>query len=265
MQKETKEQKFLVKLEHFKTSGVLPKAVKHGKQLAATKYKCTCELCVLCKNNIRERSATRQSEYKEYFKIYGHLPEGVSHGLSGYGAGCRCEACVSSSRMSNLNYLSKIRSQFKQGVSIEDIGLKHGFSGYNAGCRCGVCKSAHKAQNQKQLAEQRKHLAETGGFLNSSTKHGTHVALKYGCRCEICSKFRSDYSNNYREGNEEYLKKQKDGRQRDKQHLIETGDFYSQNIKHGTTAGYYNGCRCTECKIAQTASYHQKKKEKLSA
>lgn len=261
MKKVIRDQEFVIKLERFKKEGVLPKAVKHGHALAATKYKCTCALCVRYKESRRTKAFQNKSKYKEYFKIHGRLPDQLNHGSSGYGIGCRCELCVSNhkehSKERDKKSLDKFKKQFKEDISFKSIGVKHGLRGYAIGCRCSVCKSTHKIQNQKQLEEQRKYLVENGKFLNPRTKHGTHVALKYGCRCEICLNFSKDYSNNYREGGE-YQMQQKNNRQ----HLLETGAFLSPHTKHGTLSGYNIGCRCTECKIT-TACYLKKRRNKL--
>lgn len=201
--KELKEKKFKAKLKHFQETGILPKAVRHGNRLAAIKYKCPCALCaarlVQERQVALERSKKVLKGYREYFKTHEKLPEGVSHGASGYSAGCRCDICVTAQRQKHVDSDSRRRGKFKQGISLEEMGVKHGLGGYHIGCRCDICVTAHKEATDKNLEAQRKHLKEHGTFLNPKTRHGTHVALKYGCDCAICATFSTNYHKTLRE------------------------------------------------------------------
>ncbi len=201
--KELKEKKFEVKLKHFQETGILPKAVKHGNRLAAIKYECPCALCVARLVQERQKNLERSKKvlerYREYFELHRKLPEGVSHGSGGYGAGCRCDICITMRRQKQVNSDNKRRDKFKQGLSLEEMGVKHGLKGYQAGCRCDICKTTHKQATDKTLEAQRKHLKEHGTFLNPKTRHGTHAALKYWCDCAICSAFSTNYHKSLRE------------------------------------------------------------------
>ena len=62
--------------------------------------------------------------------------------MSGYRAGCRCDACKNSQR---INGQARHKAALAKGLATDD--RRHGTTtGYNLGCRCVLCKQAESTQ-----------------------------------------------------------------------------------------------------------------------
>jgi len=92
----------------------------------------------------------------------------VSHGLSGYERGCKCEIC----------------SEAKRQVYRARKLVSHGCSGYTAGCRCETCTAAVRASHRasEPLRRERARAADY-----ETVKHGTRPGYDAGCRCPDCT------------------------------------------------------------------------------
>ncbi len=66
---------------------------------------------------------------------------GITHGWSGYKAGCRCETCRAGNRAAVAQAKQRRLARREQAV------FDHGASAYgNWGCRCEICRTARAEQ-----------------------------------------------------------------------------------------------------------------------
>jgi len=170
----------------------------------------------------KERAALEEwEEYEQENRaqlaiLRGREHRPITHGMSGYRRGCRCDEC----KASRAQYAREWRARQPKREKPEPQGMKdrtlkewmHGSqTGYVYGCRCDRCREAWRVSRPK-----------------SNTKHGTEYGYRKGCRCRSC------------------VKAERDARYR---RLGRTPPRVSKR-PHGTRAKYSAGCRCSKCKLA---------------
>ena len=105
--------------------------------------------------------------------------------------------------------------------------------------RCRTCES----EKGKEKREREKAFMGT-----EPNHHGTITAYrKYGCRCLLCAAAIADF----------YRRQAETKRRRD----------LSQGppVRHGTTGGYSRGCRCDDCRAANTAYFRERRRRRQKA
>lgn len=154
--------------------------------------------------------------------LRGPARKPITHGVSGYRRGCRCDDCRTAIREYQREYKARkpkaprvSKAKGREGRTVKE--WMHGtHTGYSYGCRCDECKAHHARSRPK-----------------SNTNHGTQYGYRKGCRCSSCVKAVRD------------ARLRRAGREVKPKRTIPYDD-------HGTRKRYAQGCRCPKCRQANT-------------
>jgi hypothetical protein len=129
----------------------------------------------------RRREWTRTSNARALAAMQAN-PDDTRHGtLTGYGYGCRCDACGPVGRAYHaadrgMNRRKRFAANLAE-MQADPADRRHGTkTGYDYGCRCAPCRAAtSRATLDHQIRAKIK-----------PHQHGTTTGYQRGCRCLAC-------------------------------------------------------------------------------